>query len=354
MTIKTTRRPRVLFINEYSGDTEADQAIRDIADVYWFHGLDYEAAVPVVREMVEQYGPFDAFAGLFYIGDKFPMKWDEKLLGALAPHCKLYAGPGAGYDKVDVDWITSTGAYYANSPREVGRRTADGALMLLLAAMRGLTPQDQSVRSGGWRDSGVRTLDWRASTVGIIGLGNIGHMLADMCAALGMNIIYTSRHRKDVPYEHVGLDELYARADCVVLTCPLTEETKGMINREAISKMKDGVVLVNVARGEVVKEDDLVEALESRKVMRAALDVFENEPSVHSKLRSNPHVTLSPHSAAAPDSMSKGMNREVIRNVIRFLETGVPNTPVNALQLKEAAHGGSATKTKVKVVNGNA
>jgi phosphoglycerate dehydrogenase-like enzyme len=82
--------------------------------------------------------------------------------------------------------------------------------------------------------------------VGIIGLGNIGHMLADMCAALGMNIIYTSRHRKDVPYEHVALDELYARADCVVLTCPLTQETKGMINREAISRMKDGVVLVNV------------------------------------------------------------------------------------------------------------
>jgi hypothetical protein len=76
-------------------------------------------------------------------------------------------------------------------------------------------------------------------------------MLADMCAALGMNIIYTSRHRKDVPYEHVGLDELYARADCVVLTCPLTEETKGMINREAISKMKDGVVLVNVGAWKV-------------------------------------------------------------------------------------------------------
>lgn len=118
--------------------------------------------------------------------------------------------------------------------------------------------------------------------------------------------------------------------------------------------------------------------------MRAALDVFENEPSVHSRLRSNPHVvsdsegdsdgnsdavwypvrcstlrgiqTLSPHSAAAPDSMSKGMNREVIRNVIQFLKTGVPNTPVNALQLKEAAHAahaGLATKTKPKVVNGH-
>jgi hypothetical protein len=84
------------------------------------------------------------------------------------------------------------------------------------------------------------------SQVGIVGLGNIGQMLADMCAALGMSIIYTSRHRKDVPYEHVTLDKLYARADCVVLTCPLTKETKGMINREAISKMKDGVVLVNV------------------------------------------------------------------------------------------------------------
>lgn len=141
-----------------------------------------------------------------------------------------------------------SGAMYANSPLAVGQRTADGALMLLLSAMRGLTAQDLSVRSGRWKDTSVRTVNWREATVGILGLGNIGQQLARMCGDLGMKVIYHNRSRKpDVPFEWVQtVEELYARSDCLVLTCPLNESTRGMINRQAIEKMKDGVIIVNI------------------------------------------------------------------------------------------------------------
>lgn len=107
-----------------------------------------------------------------------------------------------------------------------------------------------------------------------------------------------------------------------------------MIGREAFGKMKDGVILVNVSRGKVVKEDDLVEALESGKVMRAALDVFENEPAVHPNLLTNPNVILSPHVAPAPDSIGPSLTGEVLENIIHYLQTGMPLTPVNLHQLK--------------------
>ena len=120
--------------------------------------------------------------------------------------------------------------------------------MLILAAMRGLTPQDHSVRAGQWRNPSVRTIDWRGATLGIVGLGNIGEKVADMCFSLGMKIIYTSRSRKDVreAYEWVSFDELLERSDCIVLLCPLSRETFHLMDREAFAKVKKGSVLVNV------------------------------------------------------------------------------------------------------------
>ncbi|OCF40628.1 oxidoreductase [Kwoniella heveanensis CBS 569] len=337
------QKPKVLFFGDLS-HTKFDERIREIAEVHTLPRVGYQEMVPLIKRKVEEEGEFVAFGGLFLITHDFPNKWDAGLLSPLAPACKLYVGPGAGYDKVDIDWISSSGAMYANSPLAVGRRTADGALALILGAMRGITPQDLSVRAGKWR-APVKTLDWHTATIGIIGLGSIGTRVATLLSAIGAShIIYHSRRPSSSPEARQSsppwgycrtLDELYEKADVVVLTCPLTSETKGLICKESLGKMKDGVVLVNVARGPVVKEDDLVEALESGKVMRAALDVFENEPEVHPGLMKNPNVTLSPHVAPAPDSMGAPMNGEVVENIIRFLETGMPMTPVNLDQLKE-------------------
>ncbi|WWD01053.1 hypothetical protein V866_007991 [Kwoniella sp. B9012] len=337
---QSSSKPKVLLFGDRSG-TKFDDELREIAEVHCLPRVGYDDMVPLIKEVVETKGPFVAFGGLFLITDNFPGKWDQGLLGPLAPHCKLYVGPGAGYDKVDVDWITSTGAMYANSPTQVGKRTADGALMLILSVMRGLTPHDLSVRAGKWR-ANVRTLDWRTATIGIIGLGSIGTQVAHLLTSIGANsIIYHSRRPSSTAHLAWGyrsLEALYAEADVIVLTCPLTKETRGLICRESIAKMKDGVVIVNVSRGPVVVESDLVDALDSGKVMRAALDVFENEPTVHPGLMSNPNVTLSPHVAPAPDSMGPPMNGEVVENIIKFIETGMPLTPVNLGLLKERGH----------------
>ncbi|WRT67467.1 uncharacterized protein IL334_004439 [Kwoniella shivajii] len=333
---RTSSKPKVLLFGDRS-ETKFDDIIREIAEVHTLPRVGYEDMVPLIKDIVEKEGPFVAFGGLFLITDNFPGKWDKGLLGPLAPECKLYVGPGAGYDKVDVEYITSTGAMYANSPIQVGKRTADGALMLILAAMRGLTPQDQSVRASKWR-APIKTLDWCTSTIGIIGLGSIGSRVATLLTSIGsQSIIYHSRKPSPTAQPQWGyrsLDQLYIEADVVVLTCPLTNETRGMICKESIEKMKDGVILVNVSRGEVVIEDDLVQALESGKVMRAALDVFEKEPTVHPGLLSNPNVTLSPHVAPAPDSMGPPMNGEVVENLIRFVQEGMPITPVNLRELE--------------------
>ncbi|WVF71887.1 hypothetical protein IAT40_006697 [Kwoniella sp. CBS 6097] len=331
------QKPKVLFFGDYS-HTKFDDEIREIAEVHTLPRVGYEEMIPLIKRKVEEEGEFVAFGGLFLITHDFPNKWDQGLLGPLAPACKLYVGPGAGYDKVDIEWLSNSGAMYANSPLAVGKRTADGALALILGAMRGITPQDLSVRAGKWR-APVRTLDWNTATIGIIGLGSIGTRVATLLTSIGAsNIIYHSRRPSSSAQPQWGyrsLDALYAEADVIVLTCPLTSETKGLICKESFAKMKDGVVLINVSRGPVVKEDDLVEALESGKVMRAALDVFENEPDVHPGLLKNPNVTLSPHVAPAPDSMGAPMNGEVVENIIQFIKTGRPMTPVNLDLLKQ-------------------
>ena len=216
------------------------------------------------------------------------------------------------------DPLTRSGATFANCPTEVGARTADGTLLLLLATTRGLTTHFLNAREGVWRDHSLQSLNWRGLTLGIIGLGSIGFEVGKMAAGLGYEVIYSNRtesERAKGLFEFVSRDELYRRADVVMAMTPLNDETRHMIDRESIAKMKDGVVVVNTcglerlaalmaARGPVVNEADLVEALESGKggadgqsdrawlmaVLRAGLDVFETEPDIHPGLKSSRNV----------------------------------------------------------------
>ena len=177
-------------------------------------------------------------------------------------------------------WADLSGAYFANAPLEVGRRTADATVSLILTITRGLSTQFLHARAGKWKDPSIKALDWRGKTLGILGLGNIGSQVADMATGLGFKVIYSNRHRaEDEPYEFVSREELFKRADVRLLLTPLTDETRGLINKRTIKELKDGVIIVNVcecrlrwlraalmpARGPVVVEQDLVDALESGK-----------------------------------------------------------------------------------------
>ncbi|ODN73607.1 oxidoreductase [Cryptococcus wingfieldii CBS 7118] len=338
-----TPKPKVLLIGDFCGIPKYDNLIREIADVHTMPRCGYTETAALIKQKVEEEGSFVAFGGLFVITDNFPSLWDAGLLSPLLPACRLFVGPGAGYDKVDIPYLSSHGALYANSPHAVGERTADGALGLVLAAARGIVRYDIGVRSGGWRDVGVKSVDWRNAKIGIVGLGAIGLRLSTLLTSLSstLQIHYHSRHLSSshlaTSYTyHSTLSNLLPVVDILVLTCPLTKATEGIIGEEAFKQMKDGVIVVNVSRGKVIVEDELVKALESGKVLRAALDVFENEPQVHAGLLSNPNVTLSPHVAPAPDSMGPALNAEVLENIIHYLQSpsGLPLTPVNVDQVE--------------------
>ncbi|WVQ76519.1 hypothetical protein IAR50_006189 [Cryptococcus sp. DSM 104548] len=346
-TSPITPKPKVLLIGDYCGIPKFDNLIRQIADVHTMPRCGYTKTAALIKQKVEEEGDFVAFGGLFVITDDFPQSWDAGLLSPLLPACKLFVGPGAGYDKVDIPYLSSHGALYANSPRAVGERTADGALGLVLAAARGVVRYDMGVRSGGWRDLGVKSVDWRNAKIGIVGLGAIGLRLSSLLTSLSstLQIHYHSRNPSSSPLAtsytyHPVLFDLLFQVDILILTCPLTKATEGIIGKEAFGRMKDGVIVVNVSRGKVIVEDELVRALESGKVLRAALDVFENEPQVHPGLISNMNVTLSPHVAPAPDAMGPALNAEVLENIIHYLQSdsGLPLTPVNVEQVEACGY----------------
>ena len=213
---------------------------------------------------------------------------------------RIIANYGAGYDGVDVRAAAECGVPVTNIPDTVTRDTAELAIGLMLAVSRRIGEMNLRLRSepsqtlfGMGRYMG-RSL--RGQTLGVIGCGRIGRCTAKMAAALGMRVLGYSRHGADPAVcEPADLDTLLRAADVVSLHCPLTEETRGLMNREAFSKMKPGAMLINTSRGAVVDTEALLEALENGRLSGAGLDVYPNEPSIPEGLLSRDNVVCTPH-----------------------------------------------------------
>ncbi|KAF7375693.1 hypothetical protein MSAN_00458700 [Mycena sanguinolenta] len=188
--------------------------------------------------------------------------FDEDMLSPLTKN----GGSGKGYDSVDIEWLTSQGVLYCNTPTAITASTASGALMLILAATRAASQGDMYARTGKWRGdaslpAGVLPLgeDLEGMTLGIIGLGSIGKAVAVRAQACGMKIVYYSRHRVPESDEngaiYMSLDELLAASDVISINCPLTPQTHHLLGPAEFSKMKTGVFVVNTARGPIIDED---------------------------------------------------------------------------------------------------
>lgn len=232
--------------------------------------------------------------------------------------------------------MTSAGTWFCNAVYAVSEATADMALFLILAVVRNTSVAEKQAREGQWKTGLTPSGDPSGKTLGIVGLGGIGKYVAKKAAIFNMKIYYYNRHRlpEDEEAEYKAtycpdLHSLLSSSDVVSLHTPLNAQTTNLISHAEFAAMKDGSYLVNTARGAIVDEDALIEALESGKVTRAGLDVFKDEPKVNKYFQDSANVVLQPHMGGLTESSFAKSQQECLENLRAYFEKGVPNSPVN-------------------------
>ncbi len=261
---------------------------------------------------------------------------EEVLLAA--PGLRAISNCGVGYDNIDVAVCNRRRIPITNTAGSLEETTADMAFTLLLAAARRAIEADRYVREGRWERwqfGLMHGLDVHHKTLGLIGFGGIGQPMARRGRGFSMRILYHARHRaaesveRELGAGHTDLESLLRQSDFISLHVPLTAETRHIIDGKAFSLMKNTAVLVNTARGPVVDEQALVDALSTRKIAGAGLDVFEKEPQVHADLTRMDNVVLAPHIGSATGETRLRMATLAVRNLLAMLAGERPRTVVN-------------------------
>jgi glyoxylate reductase len=246
---------------------------------------------------------------------------DAALLDAL-PTVRHVASYGVGVNHLDLDACRARKVLVTNTPGVLTDATADHAMALLLAAARRVAEGDRVVRAGGWRavdPAFMLGTEVSGKTLGIVGFGRIGQAMARRARGFDLEILYTSPRAVDFPgARHVTLDVLLAASDFVSLHCPLTPQTDNLLSRERIARMKRGAVVVNTARGAVVDDAALAEALASGQLAAAGLDVFRDEPRVPGAYLGLENVVLTPHLGSGSRETRAAMARLVLEDVRRY------------------------------------
>ena len=238
---------------------------------------------------------------------------------------------GAGLDMIPVDAATRAGVLVANVPGANARTVAEHVMWTSMALLRKFRSVDGDLRQKGWlagRDHAVAGHDLSGRRMGIIGFGAVGRNVGEIAAkGFGLDVIVNTRTRRELPahVRHASVDELVAASDIVVLCCPLTPETTGLINRERIGRMKPGALLINVSRGPVVEDEALIEALSAEQLGGAALDVFATQPLPpdHPYFRFD-NVIITPHMAGITEESMMRMGIGAAEETIRVLSGELP------------------------------
>jgi glyoxylate reductase len=255
---------------------------------------------------------------------------DGAFLDAAGDGLRVVANVAVGYDNVDVDAVAARGVTITNTPGVLTDATADLAIALLLAVTRRLGEGERLIRSRepwAWAIDFMLGRGLRGKTLGIVGYGAIGRATAQRARAFGMEVVYTKRSDGDEPGQ-VELGELLERSHAVSLHCPLTPETRHLIDAAALARMRDDAYLVNTARGPIVDEAALAAALRDGVIAGAALDVFEREPEVHPDLPGLANAVLVPHLGSATRETRTAMAELAAANVVAVLAGRDPPTPV--------------------------
>jgi len=265
-------------------------------------------------------------------------KIDGEVMDAVGPQLRLISNYAVGFDNIKLEDATNRGIVVTNTPSdEVNEAVAEHTWALILALARRVVEADETTRRGsykGWEPGIFLGKSLVGKTLGVIGLGRIGSMAARRARGFGMHVLYNKRSRDEEAERELGvefseLDNLLANSDVVSLHVPLTPETHHMINAQVFAKMKDGAFLVNTARGAIVHERELVEALRAGKLGGAALDVYDNEPNINPELIAMENVILTPHIASATWEARNKMGQQAVNAVFSVFSGEKPENIVN-------------------------
>jgi D-3-phosphoglycerate dehydrogenase len=286
-------------------------------------GVDWDAA-----ELERRIGEFDG------VLIRSATTLDGDLLER-AERLKVVGRAGVGVDNVDVDAATKRGVVVANAPQSNVITAAEHTLAMLLALARKVPQAHGSLTAGAWERSKFSGVEVYEKTLGVLGFGRIGQLVAQRALAFGMHVIAFDAYVGEERFREVGVerahssDELYGRADFITIHLPVTPETENWLDREAFAKMTDGVRIINVARGKLLVEEDLREALDSGKVAGAALDVFREEPVTEHPLFAYPNVVVTPHLGASTAEATDRAGYQAAEQVVAALTGGVVTSAVN-------------------------
>ncbi|WOI52352.1 phosphoglycerate dehydrogenase [Parvularcula sp. LCG005] len=313
--------PRVLI---------SDALSEDAVNIFRTRGIDvtFEPALGKDKErLLSIIGEYDGLA------IRSATKVTDDVIAA-AKNLKVVGRAGIGVDNVDIPAATAAGIAVMNTPFGNSITTAEHAIAMMMSLVRQIPQANASTHEGKWEKSRFMGQEIFGKTLGLIGCGNIGAIVADRAQGLKMKVVafdpyLTEERALALGVERVDLDTLFARADVITIHTPLTDQTRNVVNADAFSKMKDGVRIVNCARGGLVDEAALLEALESGKVAGAALDVFEVEPAKDNPLFGREDVICTPHLGASTSEAQENVAIQVAEQLADYLLTGAVTNALN-------------------------
>ncbi|MHB1275992.1 MAG: phosphoglycerate dehydrogenase [Candidatus Humimicrobiaceae bacterium] len=252
-----------------------------------------------------------------------------------AENLKVIGKPGSSFDNIDLKSATRKGIVVVNAPMSKVVSAAEYTIALILAIAKKIHLANINIRSGEWDRNKFKGIELEGKTLGIIGFGKIGHMVAKKAICLGLNVIAFDPYVSEDKYWQSGvkkanvMEDIYKNADIISIHLPKTRETSGLFNKTEIYKMKKGVILVNVSRGGIIVEDDLFEAVESGQISGAGIDVFENEPCRESVLFKSENIICTPHLGSSTTEAQEKADNIIALQVIKVLKDEIADFAVN-------------------------
>ena len=316
----TQDRPVLWITRKLSANTEA-RAIRDYDTI-----LEPEDQPATKEKIIEMSSRVDAILPCH------SEIFSREVINQLDDRLKIIANHSVGVDHCDLDALAQRGITVTNTPDVLSDATAEIAILLMLGAARRAVEGDTLVRSrqwDSWSPSFMVGHQVTGKRLGIVGMGRVGQVVAKRASGFDMQVHYHNRNRLDLELErgavyHANLDSLLENSDVLSLHCPATPQTKGLLNRSTFAKLPDNAILVNCARGNLVDEDALIEALETEKLAAAGLDCFQVEPGGNPKFSANQNIFMLPHIGSATFETRDAMGFRALDNLDAFFNGNIP------------------------------